>query len=253
MSQVIKNLLRFLVAIWSIFVIIPLIYLFYDTVIDQNILNIIGSALDRRDIWKSTGVSFLNSLVCSTISTLMSFFCAYFLLRKKYSNLTLYFLVIYLPIFIPTLPIAISSRALVGVFGVYTGYLLPSIFHVTIASPFCFAIFYYHLSYISPNIEAAALNLGAQTSRVMYDILLPIMTPSFLMSFAFSFLISWDEMVYSRLLSGFSDPLSVLIRENLWSSKDEALVFVSISFSMVSYLAILSILSFRSNLLERGQ
>ncbi len=74
--------------------------------------------------------------------------------------------------------------------------------HTTITLPYTVRIMIATLSQIDPNLEAAGKSLGATPLRAFMRITLPLALPGLLTSAAFSFLVSFNDVVVSTFIAG---------------------------------------------------
>ena len=74
--------------------------------------------------------------------------------------------------------------------------------HAVIAMPIVLLILLSALHAVDPNLERAALGLGARRVRVFCRVVLPIALPGVLSAALFAFLASFDELLISLFLVG---------------------------------------------------
>lgn len=74
--------------------------------------------------------------------------------------------------------------------------------HVLICLPFAIAGVTASLAGIDPNLETAALTLGASRLRVLWEIVLPLGAPGIVSALIFSFIISFGDVYIALFLSG---------------------------------------------------
>jgi ABC-type spermidine/putrescine transport system permease subunit II len=102
-------------------------------------------------------------------------------------------------------PIIVSSIALFAAMarlhflGTFWGLLLA---HTVLAVPFPLIILESALRSIDPNLEDAALSLGASRLQAFYKVTLPMITPSVFGAALFAFMTSWDEVVVALFIGG---------------------------------------------------
>jgi len=74
--------------------------------------------------------------------------------------------------------------------------------HAVVAMPVVLLIMMSALHAVDPNLERAALGLGASRVRVFCRIVLPIVAPGVMSAALFAFLASFDELLISLFLAG---------------------------------------------------
>lgn len=83
--------------------------------------------------------------------------------------------------------------------GTFLGLLLS---HTVLALPFPFFILENALKSIDPNLEDAAVSLGASRLRAFWKVAVPLILPSLFGAALFAFLASWDEVVIVLFVGG---------------------------------------------------
>jgi putative spermidine/putrescine transport system permease protein len=133
-----------------------------------------------------------------------------------------------LPHFFPRIALAIALLlffAQVGIAGTLLGLLLA---HVVITLPYAVRTLMGSLSGMDPHIEEAALSLGANWLRTIWEVTLPLIRPGMVASGVFVFIISLDEVVISLFLAGPAQiPLSVRIFTYIQYTTDPTIAAIS--------------------------
>jgi ABC-type spermidine/putrescine transport system permease subunit II len=83
--------------------------------------------------------------------------------------------------------------------GTFPGLLLS---HTVLALPFPVFILESALMAVDPNLEDAAVSLGASRLRAFWKVTVPLILPSLLGAALFAFLASWDEVVIVLFVGG---------------------------------------------------
>jgi len=89
-----------------------------------------------------------------------------------------------------------------GRLGLIRNYLWLGLCHAVIAMPIVLLILLSALHAVDPNLERAALGLGASRIRIFCSVVLPIVLPGVLSAALFAFLASFDELLISLFLAG---------------------------------------------------
>lgn len=84
--------------------------------------------------------------------------------------------------------------------------------HVTFSISFVVIIVRGRLFAIGRDYEEAAMDLGASPSEAMRRVLLPLLTPALIASFAIVFALSIDDFVISQFLVGGADSVTIPVR-----------------------------------------
>jgi putative spermidine/putrescine transport system permease protein len=164
--------------------------------------------------------SLLSSLVIGAIACLVSttvgFFAAYAFLRVEFGAKKLLLSLMLVPIIVPSIITAIAMYYWAGRLGLIGSYLWLGLCHAVIAMPIVLLILLAALHAVDPNLERAALGLGASRLRVFCRVVLPIALPGIMSAALFAFLASFDELLISLFLSGvYAQTLPVRIWNSL--------------------------------------
>lgn len=152
----------------------------------------------RRSLVSSTVIA----LVATAIATVTGFLCAYALVRGNMPAKKLVLSFMLTPIIVPTVITAIAMYFLTARLGFVGNVLWIGFCHAVIALPVVLLILLSGLQGVEPNLERAALSLGASRMRVFFRVVLPIAMPSVLSAALFAFLASFDELIISLFLAG---------------------------------------------------
>ena len=77
-----------------------------------------------------------------------------------------------------------------------------TIAHITFSMAYVAVIIQSRLTEINESLEEAAMDLGAKTARVIWDITLPIILPAMISGWLLAFTLSLDDLVISSFVSG---------------------------------------------------
>jgi putative spermidine/putrescine transport system permease protein len=114
-------------------------------------------------------------------------------------------------------PVIITAAAIFGAFrawGLY-GTLGGLIFaHTILTVPFVLSTTLASLRLVDPQLESAALTLGANRWRAFWRVTFPLVRPAILSSLLFALVISFDELIVSLFIS---TPLVRPITVQMWS------------------------------------
>ena len=84
----------------------------------------------------------------------------------------------------------------------YRGFWTVVMAHATLGMAYTFLIIHIQLDEFDRSLEEAAADLGAGPLRVYTEIILPLITPSIIVSWILAFIISMDDVVIASFLSG---------------------------------------------------
>src|ERR1700746_3783851 len=146
--------------------------------------------------------SLVIGVIACIVSTTIGFFAAYAFLRIEFRGKKLLLSLMLTPVIVPSIITAIAMYYLAGKLGLIGNFLWLGLCHAVIAMPIVLLILLSALHAVDPNLELAALGLGAGRGRVFCRVVLPIALPGVLSAALFAFLASFDELVISLFLAG---------------------------------------------------
>jgi ABC-type spermidine/putrescine transport system permease subunit II len=170
------------------------------------------------------------------VSTLIGLLTA-LAFRRAITGKSLVLASLLIPLLIPGIVLAVAQAVLWNLAG-WTMSLWTStlIGHLIYTSPFAFLTIFPRLHRFDPNIEAAAMDLGASPLVGFLTIVLPQIVPGLVASFLFCFTLSFDEFVRTLFLIGAQNTLPLYLWSvilNNPSPQTSAIAILSMTFSLV--------------------
>lgn len=156
-----------------------------------------GEAFGDSDWFSATGKSLQVALVASLLATLLGFVTARALLimRRGSSFAALVMALVYAPLVVPVILLAIGTYDTQGRFGMLGSALGLAAVHAVLALPFTVTIFLAALRGFDRRLEEAAWTLGASRLRTVRRVVLPAIVPSAVGALLIAWMVSWDEVV----------------------------------------------------------
>src|ERR1700722_13111865 len=198
----------------------------------------------------------LSSLIIGTlaciVSTTIGFFSAYAFLRTEFGGKKLLLSLMLTPVIVPSIITAIAMYYFAGKLGLIGNFLWLGLCHAVIAMPIVLLILLSALHAVDPNLERAALGLGASRIRVFCSVVLPIVLPGVLSAALFAFLASFDELLISLFLAGVrAQTLPVRIWNSLNLQVEPTIAAVSALLIAITTLILAAEAILRSRLGQR--
>jgi spermidine/putrescine transport system permease protein len=148
-----------------------------------------------------------SSVVATALATAIAVLVARFSFRGKQILLGLSLL----PLIVPYIVLAVALLLLFAALDVNRSLWTVGIAHTVIALPYALLIVVARLAGISPYLEEAAADLGADYPTTLRRIILPIIAPSMLAAWLVAFTASFDEFALALFLTGPDPTLPVFI------------------------------------------
>jgi spermidine/putrescine transport system permease protein len=173
-------------------------------------------------LWQNTVLidAMKNSLIIATATTVISVILgtigAWLLYRYKYPALRALSTLIFIPMVIPEVIMGVSLLIFFSVvatpFNVWLaqfsdarfglGYLTIIIAHTTFCFPFVLVAVQARLAGVDPNLEEAAMDLGAPPLKAFWLVMVPYLLPAIVSGALMSFTLSMDEVIVTFFVTG---------------------------------------------------
>jgi raffinose/stachyose/melibiose transport system permease protein len=210
-EKTVNFLLSICLVVWAIIQIFPLYWLITFSLKDNADIfggNIVG--IPKEFIWKNYEKAFvngkivlylMNSVIVTSVTIILtvifSLMAAYALTRMKWklrnSTLILFMLGLMIPIHAALLPILLMLRQF-KLLNSYWSLIIP---YVAFAIPMAIVIFTGFIKSIPKELEESACIDGGSIYRIFFSIILPLMKPAMSTVAIFTFLQSWNELMFA--------------------------------------------------------
>lgn len=210
-SKILQNLLIFILLLFVVIQIFPLIWLVFFSLKDNNEIfggNILG--LPTRFLWQNyqlafsdgrAGLYLINSIIVTfftvVISGILSAMAAYAIVRMRWKLSGLVLNIFLLGMMIPNhsalLPLFIILRNL-GLLDSYLALIIP---YVAFALPFAIFIFSGFLQTLPRELEEAACLDGCSIYRTFIEVVIPFLKPAIATVSIFTYLATWNELMFA--------------------------------------------------------
>ena len=175
------------------------------------------------------------ALAVGALSTLLGLASAV-AFRRSFAGRKVVLVTLLVPLLTPGIVLAIGQAVLLNIVGIapnlWTSVLLG---HLVYTVPFAFLAIFPRLHNFDRNIEAAAMDLGADRWTTFRTIVLPQILPGLIASFLFCFTLSYDEFIRTLFLIGTQNTLPMyfwsIVLTNA-SPETSALATLSVLFSL---------------------
>ncbi|MCW7541903.1 ABC transporter permease [Aquabacterium sp. A7-Y] len=157
-----------------------------------------------RSVWLSLQIAFLTACGAAVLGTLAAFALVKY---RRFTGRTLFSGMVSAPLVMPEVIVGLSLLLMLvsmqrllgvperGVMTIWLGHLLVGMAYATV-------VLQARLQEMNPQLEEAAMDLGARPAQVFRLVTLPLMTPSVASAWLLTFTLSLDDVVLSAFLSG---------------------------------------------------
>jgi putrescine transport system permease protein len=198
-------------------------------------------------LWLSLKIAFLTACGSVVLGTLAAFSLVKY---KRFTGRTMFSGMVNAPLVMPEVVIGLSLLLMLvsvqravgvperGMMTIWFGHLLLGMAYATV-------VIQARLHDLNPQLEEAAMDLGAKPHQVFYLVTLPMITQSMLSAWLLTFTLSLDDVVLSAFLSGpgaTTMPLVIFSRARLGLNPSVnavaaiIVVLVAIGVAVASYL-----------------
>ncbi|MEI6082930.1 MAG: ABC transporter permease [Verrucomicrobiota bacterium] len=163
--------------------------------------------LDSPDKLKATENTAILAFASTILATVLGTMLGYGLSRYWFPGKKLFSLMMYIPVVIPDIVMAVAMlsfyalvRDWLGLFEL--GMTTMIIAHITFQIPFVAIVVRSRLAGMDPAIEEAAHDLGASSWQTFWNVTFPLMLPGVLAGAMLAFTLSLDDFVVSFFTTG---------------------------------------------------
>lgn len=187
-------------------------------------------------IWVSAMIrSFVVAFFTALLALLIATPAAFLLVRQRLHGKTAILAFILSPLILPRMIIAVALFyffARVGLVGTTVGLVLG---HAVLAVPYVVITVMAVLKHYDRRLDQAAKTLGANQTRTLLKITLPLIRPGLISAFLFAFIVSFDELTIALFTTG---GFSTTLPKQMW---DDATLRVSPLLAAASSILLLVI------------
>ena len=156
----------------------------------------------------SLKIAFVAVGVSAVLGTLM----AVGLAKYRFRGRSLYLGVSYLPLIVPDIAIAVATLVFLASMAIPLSIWTAIAAHMVFCLAYIAVVVSSRLSGLDPNLEEAALDLGATPAQALVKILLPELAPAIVSGCLLAFVLSIDDLLISSFTTGGgANPLPIEI------------------------------------------
>jgi spermidine/putrescine transport system permease protein len=170
---------------------------------------------DASAILHAARNSLLVAAGSSTAATVLGTMVAILATRYKFRGKNWLLALTVLPLIVPFIVLAVALLILFSALSIERSLLTVGIGHTVVALPYVLLIVAARLSGFDPNLEDAAMDLGAAYPTALRRIVLPAITPAMIAAWLTAFTISFDEFALALFLAGTSPTFPVYLFSQL--------------------------------------
>jgi spermidine/putrescine transport system permease protein len=199
-------------------------------------------------LWNSARLGALVAILSTVVALL-----AALAFRRPLAGKAVILNMILVPLLIPGIVIGVGQAVLWNLLGLpFSLWGSTLVGHLVYAIPFAFITIYPRLYKFDPNIEAAAMDLGAGPWDTFWSIVFPRIAPGVVASMLFAFTLSFGEFIRTLFLIGAQNTLpmylwSIILTAASPEANAIAVVVVALSLAVVLIALIVAGRGFRED------
>ena len=178
--------------------------------------------------------SVVVGLPSAAIATVLGTMAAFGLVRHRFRGRDGVITFALLPFITPKLILAVGLLCFFSLLGIKGSLFLVMLSHVMLTIPISLLFVVVRLIRFPNHVEDAAANLGASPRRVFQYITLPLLMPSIIAAFFFSFATSFDEVLIAFFTIGRANTLPIHIWGILEHRLSPKVVALATSLSLLT-------------------
>jgi putative spermidine/putrescine transport system permease protein len=204
--------------------------------------------------YPETLASARNSIIVAAVSscgaTALGTALALLHTRFNFRGDKLLFALAMLPLVVPAIILAVALLVMFIAAGIERSLWTVAIGHTVVALPYVILIVSARLAGFDPDLEEAAMDLGAPYGRVIANIVLPLIAPSILSAWLVAFTVSLDEVALALFLAGTDLTFPVYLLGQL---RFASRLPMMIAFAVLMMMGTLLLVSIAEWIRRRGQ
>jgi spermidine/putrescine transport system permease protein len=157
---------------------------------------------DNHELWDAFQTSLIIAFLSAAISVVIGTLTSYALYKFDYRGKRTVQAVLNLPVITPDIVLGIGILSFFSVMNLTTGLFSILLAHVTFNIAYTTMIVSTRFTYMDPNLEYAAADLGARPPRSFMLVVVPNIMPGIITAFLIAFTLSWDDFIVAFLTAG---------------------------------------------------
>jgi spermidine/putrescine transport system permease protein len=200
--------------------------------------------IEARELLAALRNSLAVGFVVALASTALGTMAAVAVARFEFPGRRLFLAINALPLVIPYVVLGVALLIGFSAAGVRPSLVTVAVGHIVISTPYVVLIVMARLALFEPNLEEAAMDLGATYWGTLARVTLPLASPALAGAFLTSFTTSLDEFALSFFLTGTDNTLPIYLYSQLRFPNRLPLV-VALASVMIVFSVLLVVLAER--------
>ncbi len=160
-----------------------------------------------------------NSLVVaagsSSVATVLGTMVALVVMRYQFRGKGLFIMLAVLPLIVPFIVLGVALLLLFSALDIDRSLWTVGVAHTVVVVPYVLLIVIARLAGFDPNLEEAAMDLGANYPVTLRRVVLPMIAPAMVSAWLTAFTVSFDEFALALFLAGTEPTFPVYLFSQL--------------------------------------
>ncbi|MEO0352573.1 MAG: ABC transporter permease [Cyanobacteria bacterium P01_A01_bin.15] len=165
---------------------------------------------DER-LFLALGDSLKIALCAVGVSAVLGTLMAIGLSKYRFPGKSLYLGISYLPLIIPDIAIAVATLVFLASVAIPLSLWTAIAAHMVFCLAYIAIVVSSRLKGLDPNLEEAALDLGATPTQALVKVFIPQLSPAIVSGCLLAFVLSMDDLLISSFTAGDATPLPIEI------------------------------------------
>jgi spermidine/putrescine transport system permease protein len=170
--------------------------------IDRFTLDWYGRLFSSPAVLNAARNSLLVAVGSSTLATILGAAVALLALRYRFVTKRVLIALAVLPLIVPFIVLGVALLVTFRAVGIPLSLITVGIAHTVVALPFTLLIVVARLAGFDPDLEDAAMVLGASYPATLSRVVAPIISPALVAAWLTAFTVSFDEFALALFLAG---------------------------------------------------
>lgn len=203
-----------------------------------------GEVFQDASLLEAARNSVVVGVGAATLATLIGFAVSVAVVRFRFRGRAALVALAGLPLIVPFIVLGVSLFLLFIFVDAPRSLFTVAIGHSVVAVPFATLILLARMVGLDPNLEEAAMDLGATYRTTLRRIVVPLMAPSILSAWLTCFIVSFDEVAIALFLAG-GDPTFPIFLYGQLRFAQRLPVLIAMAVLMMIGTVTLTLIAFR--------
>lgn len=203
-----------------------------------------GEVFEDASLLEAARNSLVVGIAAATLATLIGFAVSVAVVRFRFRGRAGLVALAGLPLIVPFIVLGVSLFLLFIFVDVPRSLATIAIGHSVVAVPFAALILLARMVGLDPNLEDAAMDLGASYRTTLRRVVVPLMAPSILSAWLTCFIVSFDEVAIALFLAG-GDPTFPIFLYGQLRFAQRLPVLIAMAVLMMIGTVTLTLIAFR--------